>query len=62
MNKVIDTISSATMDACAISVAGNIRELQNVIERSVILCETEIFFDRETVTTAAVSDRTEKRN
>jgi formate hydrogenlyase transcriptional activator len=25
---------------------GNIRELQNVIERSVILCETETFFDR----------------
>ena len=44
MNKVIDTISSATMDALRrYQWPGNIRELQNVIERSVILCETEIF-------------------
>jgi DNA-binding NtrC family response regulator len=44
MNKVIDTISSATMDALRrYHWPGNIRELQNVIERSVILCETEIF-------------------
>jgi len=44
MNKVIDTISSATMDALRRYYwPGNIRELQNVIERSVILCETEIF-------------------
>jgi formate hydrogenlyase transcriptional activator len=44
MNKVIDTISSATMDAMRrYHWPGNIRELQNVIERSVILCETEIF-------------------
>ena len=44
MNKVIDTISSATMDALRqYPWPGNIRELQNVIERSVILCETEIF-------------------
>jgi len=28
--------------------AGNIRELQNVIERSMILCETEIFSIDET--------------
>ena len=43
MNKVIDTISSATMDALRrYHWPGNIRELQNVIERSVILCETEI--------------------
>ena len=44
MNKVVDTISSATMDALRqYHWPGNIRELQNVIERSVILCETEIF-------------------
>jgi DNA-binding NtrC family response regulator len=44
MNKVIDTISSATMDALRrYHWPGNIRELQNVIERSLILCETEIF-------------------
>ena len=43
MNKVIDTISSAMMDALRrYHWPGNIRELQNVIERSVILCETEI--------------------
>ena len=43
MNKVIDTISSATMDVLRrYHWPGNIRELQNVIERSVILCETEI--------------------
>jgi DNA-binding NtrC family response regulator len=44
LSKVIDTISSATMDALRRYYwPGNIRELQNVIERSVILCETEIF-------------------
>jgi DNA-binding NtrC family response regulator len=44
MNKVIDTVPSATMDALRrYHWPGNIRELQNVIERSVILCETEIF-------------------
>src|SRR6267143_1208106 len=44
MNKVVDTISSATMDALRrYQWPGNIRELQNVIERSLILCETEIF-------------------
>jgi len=32
---------------------GNIRELQNVIERSIILCETEIFLDRRKLVTAA---------
>jgi formate hydrogenlyase transcriptional activator len=38
MNKVIETISSETMDAlCRYHWAGNIRELQNVIERAVIL-------------------------
>jgi DNA-binding NtrC family response regulator len=43
MNKVIDTISSATMETLRrYHWPGNIRELQNVIERSVILCETEI--------------------
>jgi DNA-binding NtrC family response regulator len=43
MNKVIATISSATMDVLRrYHWPGNIRELQNVIERSVILCETEI--------------------
>jgi formate hydrogenlyase transcriptional activator len=37
MNKVIDTIPSATMDAlCRYHWPGNIRELQNVIERGVI--------------------------
>jgi formate hydrogenlyase transcriptional activator len=38
MNKVIETIPSATMDAlCRYYWPGNIRELQNVIERAVII-------------------------
>jgi formate hydrogenlyase transcriptional activator len=38
MNKVIETIPSATMDAlCRYDWPGNIRELQNVIERAVII-------------------------
>jgi transcriptional regulator with GAF, ATPase, and Fis domain len=38
MNKTIETISSATMTAlCRYAWPGNIRELQNVIERAVIL-------------------------
>lgn len=38
MNKKIETISSVTMDSlCGYSWPGNIRELQNVIERAVIL-------------------------
>jgi formate hydrogenlyase transcriptional activator len=38
MNKTIDTISSATMDAlCRYAWPGNIRELQNVIERALIV-------------------------
>jgi formate hydrogenlyase transcriptional activator len=38
MNKVIDTIPSATMEAlCRYHWPGNIRELQNVIERAVII-------------------------
>jgi formate hydrogenlyase transcriptional activator len=38
MNRVIDTIPSATMDAlCRYHWPGNIRELQNVIERAVIV-------------------------
>ena len=38
MNKTIETISPATMDAlCQYPWSGNIRELQNVIERAVIL-------------------------
>jgi formate hydrogenlyase transcriptional activator len=38
MNKVIDTIPSAAMDAlCQYEWPGNIRELQNVIERAVII-------------------------
>jgi formate hydrogenlyase transcriptional activator len=38
MNKVIDTIPSATMDAlCRCYWPGNIRELQNIIERAVII-------------------------
>jgi len=38
MNKTIETISPATMDAlCRYPWPGNIRELQNVIERAVIL-------------------------
>jgi formate hydrogenlyase transcriptional activator len=38
MNKVMETIPSATMDAlCRYHWPGNIRELQNVIERAVIV-------------------------
>jgi formate hydrogenlyase transcriptional activator len=38
MNRVIDTVPSATMDAlCRYHWPGNIRELQNVIERAVIV-------------------------
>jgi formate hydrogenlyase transcriptional activator len=38
MNRVIDTIPSATMDAlCRYQWPGNIRELQNMIERAVII-------------------------
>src|SRR5213595_1595129 len=38
MNRTIETISSETMKAlCRYSWPGNIRELQNVIERAVIL-------------------------
>ncbi|HZV90072.1 MAG TPA: sigma 54-interacting transcriptional regulator, partial [Candidatus Binatus sp.] len=38
MNKVMETIPSATMDAlCRYHWPGNIRELQNVIERAVII-------------------------
>jgi formate hydrogenlyase transcriptional activator len=41
MNKTIDSISHETMKALTrYSWPGNIRELQNVIERSVIVCET----------------------
>jgi formate hydrogenlyase transcriptional activator len=41
MNKAIDSISYETMEALTrYSWPGNIRELQNVIERSVIVCET----------------------
>jgi formate hydrogenlyase transcriptional activator len=44
MNKNIDAISCETMEALArYSWPGNIRELQNVIERSVIVCETANF-------------------
>jgi formate hydrogenlyase transcriptional activator len=44
MNKTIDAISCETMEALTqYSWPGNIRELQNVIERSVILCETAHF-------------------
>lgn len=40
MNREIDSISSQTMDAfCRYQWPGNIRELQNVIERSVILTQ-----------------------
>ena len=43
MNKVIDTIPSATMDAlCRYHWPGNIRELQNMIERAVIISTTSV--------------------
>jgi len=42
--KHFGTISKATLDQlCSYGWPGNIRELQNVIERSVIVCETENF-------------------
>jgi formate hydrogenlyase transcriptional activator len=41
MNKTIDAISSETMEALSrYPWPGNIRELQNVIERSVVVCES----------------------
>jgi formate hydrogenlyase transcriptional activator len=44
MNKTIDVTSIETMEALIRhSWPGNIRELQNVIERSVVVCETEKF-------------------
>ena len=44
MGKKIDTIEKRTMDVLeAYSWPGNIRELQNVIERSIIGCETDVF-------------------
>ena len=44
MNKTIGAISCETMEALTrYSWPGNIRELQNVIERSVIVCETANF-------------------
>jgi len=44
MNKTIDAISCETMEALTrYSWPGNIRELQNVIERFVIVCETASF-------------------
>jgi formate hydrogenlyase transcriptional activator len=43
MNKPIDTIPSATMDAlCRYHWPGNIRELQNMIERAVIISTTSV--------------------
>ena len=44
MGKRIEQISQTTMNAfIEYSWPGNIRELQNIIERSVIVCETENF-------------------
>jgi DNA-binding NtrC family response regulator len=41
--RAADTKATAILPAQLYPWPGNIRELQNVIERSVILCETEIF-------------------
>jgi transcriptional regulator with GAF, ATPase, and Fis domain len=44
MRRQIDCISRETMSAlCSYDWPGNIRELQNVIERSIVLCESETF-------------------
>jgi transcriptional regulator with GAF, ATPase, and Fis domain len=44
MAKRIRTIDKGSMDLCAkYSWPGNIRELQNIIERSVILCNGDVF-------------------
>ncbi len=44
MAKRIRTIDKRTLDSCAgYSWPGNIRELQNIIERSMILCSSDVF-------------------
>ncbi len=44
LGKKIRSASRKTMDLLqSYSWPGNIRELQNVIERSIIVCDTEIF-------------------
>jgi formate hydrogenlyase transcriptional activator len=61
MSKRIETISSATMDAlCKYDWPGNIRELQNVIERAVILSPgTTLIVSLAELETAAPSEFTQ---
>lgn len=59
MNKQIDTISSETMETlCEYDWPGNIRELQNVIERAVVLTKTtELRVQLTELKRRSVSDR-----
>jgi len=57
--KTIRRVNKRTLDRCSRILPGNVRELQNVIERSVILCDTDEFTvdDSWRVRRAAVESR-----